>query len=69
MQDCTLHCFRTLLVSKRAEKKDERTIPILRQQRDWVGGVRKMENFADVQYSIYADVGWVGHKKSKNVLM
>ena len=26
------------------------TIPILRQQRDWVGGVRKMTIFADVQY-------------------
>ena len=25
------------------------TIPILRQQRDWVGGVRKMAYFADVQ--------------------
>ena len=26
------------------------TIPILRQQRNWVGGVRKMTIFADVQY-------------------
>ena len=26
------------------------TIPILRQQRDWVGGVRKVAIFADVQY-------------------
>ena len=26
------------------------TIPILRQQRDWVSGVRKMAIFADVQY-------------------
>jgi hypothetical protein len=26
------------------------TIPILRQQTDWVGGVRKIANFADVQY-------------------
>ena len=25
------------------------TIPILRQQRVWVGGVRKMANFDDVQ--------------------
>ena len=34
------------------------TIPILRQQRDWVGGVRKMAIFADVHVStIYADVG------------
>ena len=29
------------------------TIPILRKQRDWVGGVRKMEIFADVQYYLY----------------
>ena len=36
------------------------TIPILRQQRDWVGGVRKSV--------IFADVGWVGHKKYKNVM-
>jgi hypothetical protein len=27
----------------------ECSIPILRQQRDWVGGVRKMAIFADVQ--------------------
>ena len=33
------------------------TIFILRQQRDWVGGVRKMAIFADVQLNIYADVG------------
>ena len=26
------------------------TIPILRQQRDWVGGIRKLTIFADVQY-------------------
>ena len=26
------------------------TVPILRQQRDWVGGVRKMSIFADFQY-------------------
>ena len=26
------------------------TIPILRQKRDWVGGVKKMAIFADVQY-------------------
>ena len=26
------------------------TIPILRQQRDWVGGVRKIAIFADFQY-------------------
>ena len=38
------------------------TIPILRYQRDWVGGVRKMAIiFADLQYYIYkyADVGWL----------
>ena len=29
---------------------DLRTTPILRQQRDWVGGVRKMTIFADIQY-------------------
>jgi archaellum component FlaD/FlaE len=35
-----------------------------------VGGVRKMENLADVQY-FYVDIGWVGgsvRKQSKNVL-
>ena len=38
------------------------TIPILRQQKDWVGGFLKMVIFSDVQYCIYADVvdGWVG---------
>ena len=34
------------------------TIPILRQQRDWVGGVRKMVIFAD--FSFYADLVCVG---------
>ena len=38
------------------------TIPILRQQRDWVGGVRKMAIFAEVQY-YYADVGWLGESE------
>ena len=33
------------------------TIPILRQQRDWVGGIRKMAIFADFQY--YSR-DWVG---------
>ena len=33
-------------------KDTQGTIPILRQQKDWVGGVRKMV--------IFADVGWVG---------
>ena len=28
----------------------EGTIPILPQQRDWVGGVREMAIFVDVQY-------------------
>ena len=42
-------------------------VPILYQQRDWVGGVRKLVIFADVS-AISADVGWVGQKKSKNVL-
>jgi hypothetical protein len=37
----------------------------------WVGRwVQKKVIFADVQYCIYADImgGWVGLKKSKNVL-
>ena len=42
------------------------TIPLLRQQRDWVGGVRKMAIFADVQYCICADkVGRWGLKRPK----
>ena len=39
------------------------TIPILRHQRDWVGGVRKMAIiFADLQYyiSMLTLGGWVG---------
>ena len=28
------------------------TIPILRQQMNWVGGVRKVAFFADVQYNL-----------------
>ena len=43
------------------------TIPILRQQRDWVGGVRKMAILLTFS-TICSDVGWVGHKKTKNVL-
>ena len=37
------------------------TIPILRQQKDWVGGLSKVAIFADIQYCIYADLvcGWV----------
>ena len=42
------------------------TIPIVREQRDWVGGSRKMVIFAYVQYCINADIvhysavgGWV----------
>ena len=34
------------------------TIPILRQQRDWVGGVEKWQ-FLLTFSTIYADVGWV----------
>jgi hypothetical protein len=29
------------------------TIPILREQKDWVAGVRKIAYFADVQYFFY----------------
>ena len=34
------------------------------------GWVQKMAIFADVQYCIYANIvgGWVGQKKSKNML-
>ena len=32
------------------------TISILRQQKDWVVGGRKMASFANVQYFIYADI-------------
>ena len=42
------------------------TIPILRQQRNWVGGVRKMAIFAYLQYHLCWR--WVGQKKIKNVL-
>ena len=38
----------------------QETIPILRQQMDWVGVVRKIAFFADVHYYIYANVGWMG---------
>ena len=42
------------------------TIPILRQQKDWVGGVKKWPVFVDIQYCVYADIvdGWV-RKSSK----
>ena len=43
------------------------TIPILRQQRNWVGGIRKM-TFLLIFSTFYTDVGWVGKKKSKNLL-
>ena len=33
---------------------------ILRQQKDWVGGVRKITIFVDEFSTIYADVGWGG---------
>ena len=37
-------------------------IPILRQHRDWVGGVRKVDFF--LTFSIIdADVGWLGGAK------
>ena len=46
------------------------TIPKLHQQRDWVGGVRKMAIFADVQYFLcQCRVGQKWQKKSNNVLM
>ena len=32
---------------------------VLRQQMDGVGGVRKMAIFADDQYYIYTNVGWM----------
>ena len=38
------------LFLRNAQKKHG-TIPILRQQRDWVNGVRKMAIFADFQYA------------------
>ena len=42
------------------------TIPMLRQQRDWVGGVRKMAIFADVQYYLcWRRVGWCVKKSPK----
>ena len=42
------------------------TIPILRQKGDWVGGVRKMAIFADVQYySCWRRVGGWVKKSSK----
>ena len=42
------------------------TIPILRQEKDWVGGVKKWPFFVDIQYCVYADIvdGWV-RKSSK----
>ena len=46
------------------------TIPILRQQKDYLGGwVKKKVRFADVKYCIYADkVGEGGPKRPKNIL-
>ena len=41
------------------------TIPILRQQKDWIGGV-KNGHFSDVQYCIYTDlVGGLIRKSPK----
>ena len=37
---------------------------MLRQQRNWADGVRKMVIFADVQYHVF--IPWVGQNKSKN---
>ena len=45
------------------------TIPILRQQRDFVSGVRKMAIFADVQYSINADIGRLGGSKKVKIML
>ena len=42
-------------------------IPILRQQKDWVDGLGKWPNFADLHYYIYAGIV-VGYKKSKILL-
>ena len=36
---------------------DFRTIHILHQQKDWMGGFRKTSGFADLQYCIYVDLG------------
>ena len=59
------YCLALLLVSiKLLEIIRLGTIPILRQQRDWVVGVRKMTIFADVQYYFINAM-----KKSKTVQM
>ena len=69
----SIYRLQRLIVSgKSSDKAAVRigTIPLLRQQGNWVGGVRKMAIFLDVQY--YADLecvnGWVGQEKSKNLL-
>ena len=36
---------------------------VLRQQMDGVGGVRKMAIFAEVQYYIHTNVGWMGRSE------
>ena len=42
-------------------------IPILRQQKDWVGGSRKWP-FLLMFSTIFMLISWVGSKKAKNML-
>ena len=44
------------------------TVPILRQKRDWVGGVKKWHFFWRLVLFMLTYAGWVGQKKFKNVL-
>ena len=45
------------------------TIHILRQQKDWVGGFKKLQFLDNDEYCIYADYSeWVVHKRCKDVL-
>ena len=50
-----------VVVKLHALWKSQRNIPILRQQMDWLGGVRNMAIFADLQYCLcWCKVGgWV----------
>ena len=43
------------------------TIPILRQQNDWVGGVEKWP-FLQTFSTVFMLIRWVGFKKAKNIL-
>ena len=43
------------------------TIPILRQQKDWVGGSRKWPVFLTFS-TVFMLIRWVGSKKAKNML-